>query len=174
VQDTHEHEESRVYVWSQHQKNRTQDLLDRILPGRKGETTASATVHMEVTMLKALLNISVRHGKLDHNPIQRVKMVPVNNVRERVLTQAEFELLFEDFTFHDLRHCAINNLRQAGNDYFKIMAISGHKTMSVFKRYNLVTEEELVQVKWADQMNTEGTMDTYMDTTHKDITSDKT
>ena len=35
----------------------------------------------------------------------------------------------EDFTFHDLRHCAINNLRLAGNDYFKIMAVSGHKTV---------------------------------------------
>lgn len=39
----------------------------------------------------------------------------------------------EDFTFHDLRHCAINNLRLAGNDYFKIMAVSGHKTVAVFK-----------------------------------------
>lgn len=56
-----------------------------------------------------------------------------------------------DFTFHDLRHCAINNLRQAGNDYFRIMAISGHKTMSVFKRYNLVTEEELSEVIWHDE-----------------------
>jgi hypothetical protein len=31
--------------------------------------------------------------------------------------------LIEDFTFHDLRHCALNNLRLAGNDYFKMMAI---------------------------------------------------
>lgn len=54
----------------------------------------------------------------------------------------------ENFTFHDLRHCALNNLRKAGNDYFKIMAMSGHKTISVFKRYNLVTEEELAQIKW--------------------------
>ncbi len=49
----------------------------------------------------------------------------------------------KDFTFHDLRHCAINDLRLASNDYFKIMAVSGHKTMSVFKRYNLVTDAEL-------------------------------
>ena len=52
------------------------------------------------------------------------------------------------FTFHDLRHCALNNLRLAGNDYFKIMAVSGHKTMAVFKRYYLVTEIELQTVKW--------------------------
>ena len=25
-----------------------------------------------------------------------------------------------DFTFHDLRHCAINNLRLAGNDHYTI------------------------------------------------------
>jgi len=55
----------------------------------------------------------------------------------------------ENFTFHDLRHCALNNLRKAGNDYFKIMAMSGHKTISVFKRYNLVTEEELAQIRWS-------------------------
>jgi integrase len=69
-----------------------------------------------------------------------------------------------DFTFHDLRHCALNNLRLAGNDYFKIMSISGHKTMSVFKRYNLVTEEELSQIKWPEQGRIAGTMDTNMDT----------
>ncbi len=49
----------------------------------------------------------------------------------------------EDFTFHDLRHTAINNFRLAGHDFFRIMAVSGHKTMTVFKRYNTVSEEEL-------------------------------
>jgi integrase len=49
----------------------------------------------------------------------------------------------EDFTFHDLRHTAINNWRLQGHDYFRIMAASGHKTMHVFKRYNTVNKEEL-------------------------------
>ena len=53
-----------------------------------------------------------------------------------------------DFTFHDLRHCAINNLRLAGNDYFRIMTVSAYKTMSVFKRYNNVLEDELNEVVW--------------------------
>ena len=56
----------------------------------------------------------------------------------------------ENFTFQDLRHCALNNLRLAGNDFFQIMALSGHKTMAVFKRYNLVTEQELSKIKWAE------------------------
>jgi integrase len=49
----------------------------------------------------------------------------------------------EGFTFHDLRHTAINNWRLQGNDYFRIMAATGHKTMTVFKRYNTVSKEEL-------------------------------
>jgi integrase len=59
----------------------------------------------------------------------------------------------QGFVFHDLRHCALNNLRRSGNDFFKIMALSGHKTMSCFKRYNLVTEDELAKIKWPEEEN---------------------
>ena len=37
-----------------------------------------------------------------------------------------------DFNFHDLRHCAINNMILAGNDHFIIKQASGAKTDSVF------------------------------------------
>ncbi len=49
----------------------------------------------------------------------------------------------EDFAFHDLRHTAITTWRLQSHDYFRIMAATGHKTMSVFKRYNPVSKEEL-------------------------------
>ena len=55
-----------------------------------------------------------------------------------------------DFNFHDLRHCAINNMRLAGNDHFVIKQASDAKTDSVFQRYNLVTEEEMRSIKWLD------------------------
>lgn len=77
----------------------------------------------------------------------------------------------EDFTFHDLRHCSVNNLRLAGNDYFTIMAASGHKTVSTFKRYNLGTEEDLVRIKWKDFDGETGSIDTYMDNKTKKATA---
>jgi hypothetical protein len=36
-------------------------------------------------------------------------------------------------TFHGLQHTFVTNARRAGIDYFRIMAITGHKTMTVFK-----------------------------------------
>ena len=48
-----------------------------------------------------------------------------------------------EFVFHDFRHTCLNNWRGEGHDYFRIMAASRHKTISVFKRYNLVDEQEL-------------------------------
>jgi len=64
-----------------------------------------------------------------------------------------------NFVFHDFRHTCINNWRKDHHDYFRIMATSGHKTISVFKRYNMVDEEEL--------KTRVPSMDTYMDTKTK-------
>ncbi|MGD0230112.1 MAG: tyrosine-type recombinase/integrase [Syntrophorhabdales bacterium] len=238
-------------------------------PRHPGETIRPATVNKEVTCLKTIFNRAVRHGKLEHNPVEKVKKLQENNVRERVLTDAEFSALIEacpdhlrplifmaftmgmrrsevtgltwkevdlakgfiylkggrtktdcaravpihpvvleilkalprplhtdrvflyrgkpfgeikrsfkaackragieDFVVHDLRHCALNNLRLAGNDYFRIMALSGHKTTACFKRYNLVTEDELKKLKWPSEDRSAGTMDTYMDTNKKGL-----
>ncbi|MGD0660212.1 MAG: site-specific integrase [Syntrophorhabdales bacterium] len=228
-----------------------QERLQEPSPRHLGETIRPASVNKEVSALKTILNRAVRHGKIKYNPVERVKKLQENNVRERILTQEEFEALLtacpdylrgpvlmaytmgmrrsevtlltwpevdmqkgfirlkskrtktdqarvvpihpkvlemlkglpralhtnrvflrngkpfyefkrsfsaacaaakiEDFVFHDFRHCALNNLRLAGNDYFRIMALSGHKTTSCFKRYNLVTEDELRNLKWASE-----------------------
>ena len=60
-----------------------------------------------------------------------------------------------DFRFHDFRHCAVTNLRKAGNDYTLIMKASGQKTFSMFLRYNLVTEENLKEMKFHNQVRDE-------------------
>ena len=46
-------------------------------------------------------------------------------------------------TFHDLRHTFVTNARRAGIDYFRIMAITGHKTIAFFKRYNTIDRRDL-------------------------------
>jgi integrase len=40
--------------------------------------------------------------------------------------------------FHDFRHTAITNMRKAEVNISVIMAISGHKTMAMFRRYNRI------------------------------------
>ena len=57
----------------------------------------------------------------------------------------------DDFMFNDFRHVANSNLSNAGNiPTVIIMNVSGHKTMSMFIRYNLVDEEDLKGMKWID------------------------
>lgn len=47
---------------------------------------------------------------------------------------------------HDLRRSAIRNLMLAGAQQAEAMAISGHKTADVFRRYNIVSPEQTVNV----------------------------
>jgi integrase len=50
---------------------------------------------------------------------------------------------YEGLLVHDLRRSAIRNLRESGVSETVIMVISGHKTQSVFRRYSIVSVEDL-------------------------------
>ena len=85
--------------------------------------------------------------------------VPIGEIK-RSFASACKKAGIMDFKFHDLRRTSINNWRLQGHDFFRVMAASGHRTMEVFKRYNTVTEDELMKL-------VKEPMDTYMDTKQK-------
>jgi integrase len=49
----------------------------------------------------------------------------------------------KDFVFHDLRHCTVTNLADAGVDTETIMKIVGHSSVEMFLRYRTVKADRL-------------------------------
>ena len=66
-------------------------------PTKKGEKISPATINKERMQLNTALNRAVNHGKLDQNPLSgKMKKLNEDNVRERVLSEDEFEILLEN------------------------------------------------------------------------------
>ena len=97
-----------------------------------------------------------------HNLIFTKNNQPIKSIRE-IFTKVCEEAEVENFTFHDFRRTYITRKRREGHDPLKIMKATGHKKITMFLRYNTVTEDELKTLN-------EGRMDTNMDTSQHHTT----
>jgi len=76
--------------------------------------------------------------------------------------------------FHDLRHTFVSNLIvEEKEDYATVMALSGHKDITVLKRYSHTRESAKREAvsKLGRRIETSRLMDTYLDTSRKEAPS---
>lgn len=114
----------------------------RILLHSQDTKTQQARTIVMTDRLKAVLGATTaarRHGPVFPSPDTRKPFVDVRRAFKRACDGAGIAGLW----FHDLRRSYITRARQAGVPESVVMRISGHRTRSVFDRYNVVDERDL-------------------------------
>lgn len=113
------------------------------LPGHLTKTKQDRSVPMTPTLRREYHALRQQDGILRISGLVfqkngRKLTHTYRTVREICLVQR-----IENFVFHDLRHCAVTNLADAGVDTETIMKIVGHSSVEMFLRYRTIKAEKL-------------------------------
>jgi len=110
------------------------------LNAEQTKTSEARKIPLSYQVIECLKNID-RNG----DRVIQYRGKPVGDFRQ-TFQKALKKAGIENFRFHDLRHTFVTNMRKANKQDRAIMKITGHKTMSVFMRYDTVDEEDLKKV----------------------------
>jgi integrase len=120
------------------------------------KTKDSRHVYFNGTVREILERLGkVRH--ISHDHVFTYQGKPLKSIKT-ALAKAMEETGIKDFHLHDLRHTWTTNARKAGVDRTVIMKLTGHKTLSMFTRYNTVDEADAKQALQLMEGYFEGTM----------------
>ena len=113
----------------------------RVIPlGDELLETLKSQLHLRNTTVPKCPLVFFRIIKTKENPVPR--WLPIGDFR-KVWESACAKSGLAGRIFHDLRRSAVRNLVRSGVQERVAMRISGHKTRSVFDRYNIVSELDL-------------------------------
>ena len=134
--------EIRDLKWSQ------VDLENNIVRIESGETknNEARTIYLDNELKEIFLNQKARQKELAKisnyvftGKNGTAKVFKLNYLWDKACTDAKLGKRL----FHDLRRTAVRNMVRAGIPERVAMMVSGHKTRSVFERYNIVSETDL-------------------------------
>jgi integrase len=118
-------------------------IADRTIRLNPGETKNDEGREVPMTsLLRQLLQESIRGKQPDDLVLTRKDGRPVGDFRgcwETATKNAGVAGLL----FHDLRRTAVRNMIRAGIPERVAMQISGHKTRSIFDRYNVISQGDI-------------------------------
>lgn len=119
------------------------DLNEGTIELNPGETKSDEGRVVEITeSVRSILSQCIAGKEADDLVFTRPGGSPAGNFR-RVWARARAAAGSPGLLFHDLRRSGVRNMRRAGISEKVAMGISGHKTRSVFERYNIVDPADL-------------------------------
>lgn len=106
------------------------------------KTDAGRKIPLNPEVIQTLRTLG-RVRSLSHKRVFTKNGLPIKDIRDVFESVKKKACVEDDLWFHDLRGTAATNMLDATGDQKTVMAITGHKTPSVFRRYIKVTDDRL-------------------------------
>ena len=119
------------------------DFKNGVVRLEPGETknNEGRTLYMD-SEIQALMKSLYRKREFGCDYVFHIEGRHINDFRKAWKSACE-KVGIPGMLFHDLRRTAVRNMVRAGIPERVAMTLSGHKTRSVFDRYNIVSQDDL-------------------------------